>query len=66
MHHVFLLILTMAGQPERIAAVCDTYEQCSTEGADIAKEYQEVMHKSARDISYRVVQAVILPGSASK
>jgi hypothetical protein len=59
--HVFLLILSIAGQPERVAAVCETYKQCSDEGADASTLYQAQFNKAPRDFSYRVIPAVIVP-----
>lgn len=32
--HAFMLILAILGQPERAAAICDTYKACSDLGAD--------------------------------
>jgi hypothetical protein len=58
--HVFLLILSIAGQPERIAAICETYKQCSDSGAPVSTLYQAQFNKSPRDISYRVVPGLIL------
>ena len=59
--HVFLLILSIAGQPERVAAVCETYKQCSDSGASAAKLYETQFNKPSRDFSYRVIPAVIVP-----
>jgi hypothetical protein len=59
--HVFLLILTVTGQPERIAAVCDTYRQCSDKGADLVTQYEQIFHKQPAEFSYRVV-----PGTVTK
>ncbi len=52
--HVFILILTIAGQPERIAAICPTYKACSDAGAQVQAEYLKQFHKQPSDFSYRV------------
>jgi hypothetical protein len=59
--HVFLLILSIAGQPERVAAICETYKQCSDAGAAASTLYQAQFNKPPRDFSYRVIPAVIMP-----
>ena len=62
--HVFLLILSIAGQPERVAAICETYKQCSDTGAaqaSLVYQYQAQFNKPPRDFSYRVIPAVIVP-----
>ena len=59
--HVFLLILSIAGQPERVAAVCETYKQCSDSGARAQLAYHAQFNKAPRDFSYRVIPAVIVP-----
>lgn len=59
--HVFLLILTIAGTPERVVAVCNTYKQCSDTGAAASTLYLRQFNKQPRDFSYRVLPAIILP-----
>ena len=59
--HVFLLILSIAGQPERIAAICETYKQCSDVGATAQADYVRMFDKHPADFSYRVVPVVIVP-----
>ena len=59
--HVFLLILSIAGQPERVAAICETYKQCSDTGAQASLVYQAQFKKAPADFSYRVVPAAIVP-----
>ena len=59
--HIFILILSIAGQPERVAAVCETYQQCSDTGAQASLVYQAQFNKAPRDFSYRVIPAVIVP-----
>lgn len=59
--HVFLLILSIAGQPERVAAICETYKQCSDTGAAAQAEYTRQFDKRPSDFSYRVIPAVIVP-----
>jgi hypothetical protein len=63
--HVFLLILSIAGQPERIAAICETYKQCSDAGADASVLYQAQFNRPPADFSYRVVPGLILATSKS-
>lgn len=60
--HVFLLILTITGRPEAIAAICDTYKKCSDEGAAKAAEYDTKLHIGPADFSYRVVEGMIIVG----
>jgi hypothetical protein len=57
--HVFLLILSIAGQPERIAAICETYKQCSDTGAAAAQVWAEEFNRPS-EFSYRVVPGMIL------
>jgi hypothetical protein len=59
--HVFLLILSIAGQPERIGAMCETYIQCSDEGKSRAAQYLMTHHEMPDRFSYRVIPAVIVP-----
>jgi hypothetical protein len=63
--HVFLLILSIAGQPESIAAVCETYQQCSDAGAKMQTLYTTEHHKQPHDFSWRVAGAYILPDKAT-
>ncbi len=62
--HVFLLILSIAGQPERIAAVCRTYQQCSTEGHEAQVEYVRLFKREPRDFAYRIVPATVTRDTA--
>jgi len=57
--HVFILILSLAGAPERIVAICTTYQECSDAGAVAQKMYVDQFHKSASDVSYRIMPATI-------
>jgi hypothetical protein len=59
--HVFLLILSISGQPERIAAICETYQQCSGEGAKFQAAYSTEHHIEPRDVAYRVQAGIVLP-----
>lgn len=59
--HAFMLILAILGQPERAAAICDTYKACSDLGADASTRYQEQFKKPPREFSYRVVPVTIMP-----
>jgi hypothetical protein len=59
--HVFLLIVSLGGQPEHIRAVCETYKQCSDEGAEIGAAYLHMFHKMPRDVSLRIIPATIIP-----
>jgi hypothetical protein len=63
--HVFLLILSIAGQPERLAAVCETYKQCSDQGAAASAVYQRQFNKLPSDFSYRVIPGLIVPERAT-
>jgi len=63
--HVFMLILTLAGQPERVVAICETYQQCSDAGAAAQAEYTRQFDKSPSDFSYRVIPALITPGTST-
>lgn len=58
--HVFLLILAIAGNPERIGAICETYKQCSDTGAAMADTYAKQLGTPAH-FSYRVMPALIVP-----
>ena len=58
--HAFLLILAILGQPEKAVAICDTYQKCSDEGAQIARAYAEQLGTPAH-FSYRVVPVIIRP-----
>jgi len=62
--HAFLLILAIAGQPEKAVAICDTYKACSDEGAEIARAYAEQL-KTPADFSYRIVPVIIRPESTT-
>lgn len=57
----FLLILAIAGQPERGVAICDTYKKCSDLGAETALVYEAQFNKPPHDVSYRVVPVLIVP-----
>ena len=57
----FLLILAIAGQPERAVAICDTYQKCSDYGAAAQAEYTRQFDKRPSDFSYRVVPVLIVP-----
>lgn len=63
--HIFLLILTVAGQPERLAAICETYKQCSDSGAEASAIYIKQFNKMPSDFSYRVIPAVIVPETST-
>lgn len=56
----FLLILAIAGQPERGVAVCITYKACSDIGAEQATLYAAQFGTPAH-FSYRVVPVLIVP-----
>lgn len=58
--HVFILILSIMGQPERVAAICETYKQCSDAGAAASVIYQAEFNRPPSAFSYRVVTGVIL------
>lgn len=60
--HLFLLILSIAGQPERVTAFCETYQECSDIGAAAQVLYLEQFHKQPSDFSYRVVPALSVTG----
>jgi hypothetical protein len=62
--HVFLLILSVMGQPERIAAVCETYKQCSDEGQAAQIEYVRLFKREPRDFAYRIVPATVTRDAA--
>ena len=57
--HAFLLILTIAGQPQQARAICDTYKKCSDEGAQMAALYAQ-QFGAPRNFSYRVVPVMII------
>lgn len=59
--HAFMLILAIAGQPERGAAICDTYKACSDLGAEASTTYQAQNHQPPSAFSYRVVPVLIVP-----
>ncbi len=59
--HVFMLILAIAGQPERAGAICETYQHCSDLGAATQATYLKQFHKTPDAFSYRVLPVVILP-----
>ena len=63
--HVFLLILTIAGRAEHAVAVCDTYKECSDLGHDVQVEATRTMHLQPRDVTYRIIPAIITPGAES-
>jgi hypothetical protein len=54
MPHIFLLIIAIAGQPERIVESCTSYQRCSDDGASIQVEYLAQFQRAASDFSYRV------------
>ena len=58
--HAFMLILAILGQPERAAAICDTYKKCSDLGADAAALYAAQLG-APRNFSYRVIPVIIVP-----
>lgn len=58
--HVFMLILTLAGGPEKTVAICRSYQACSNLGADAAATYVREFHRMPSDVTYRVVSAVVL------
>jgi hypothetical protein len=58
--HAFMLILAIAGQPERAGMICETYKECSDEGAELQTLYVAQFHKQPRDYSYRVVPVLIM------
>lgn len=60
--HVFILILSIAGQPEQIAGRCDTYKLCSDLGHDMQALYCKQFNRPPRDFSYRVMPAIIFKG----
>jgi hypothetical protein len=55
-----MLILAIAGQPERGVAICDTYKKCSDMGADSAALYA-AQFNAPRNFSYRVIPVIIVP-----
>jgi len=57
--HVFLLIFTMANAPERIIDVCETYQECSDEGAVLVGTYATLHGVQPRDVTYRIVPAML-------
>ena len=57
----FLLILAIAGQPERAVMICETYKQCSDSGAAAQAEYVRQFDRMPREFSYRVVPVLIVP-----
>lgn len=58
--HVFILILTIIGQPEHMAGICQEYQKCSDAGQAIEKEYEK-QGGNAKDFSYRILPALIVP-----
>ena len=63
--HVFLLIMSISGRPEHVAAVCKTYKQCSDLGAETQREDARQFHLQPHDILYRVVPAMIVTGAST-
>lgn len=63
--HAFMLILAILGQPERAAAMCETYKQCSDLGAAAQARYLEQFHKTPDTFSYRVIPVTIIPETAT-
>jgi hypothetical protein len=66
MVHVIILILSIAGQPERIAAVLNDEQHtgmatCNQLGADAQKAYSEMFHTLPSDLSYRCVPGIARP-----
>jgi hypothetical protein len=64
MIHVIVLILSIAGQPERIAAVLNDehlsgMSACNKLGTDAQAAYAEMFNKLPSDVSYRCVPAVV-------
>lgn len=57
-HFIFMLIMSIAGQPERIGALCDTYKQCSDIGADVQLRYVAMFNRAPSDVSYRIVEVL--------
>lgn len=57
-HFIFMLIMSIAGQPERIAALCDTYQQCSDVGRDVQLRYVAMFNRAPSDVSYRIVEVI--------
>jgi hypothetical protein len=55
-----MLILIIAGQPERGVEVCSTYQACSDDGLAMQDEYQK-QHGAVVDFSYRVQPVLIVP-----
>lgn len=64
--HVFLLIVALAGGPEKIVAICNTYKQCSDTGHEAAVLYVRQFNKLPRDYSYRVIPGLVLPDLGAK
>ena len=58
--HAFMLILAIAGRPEKAIAICDTYKKCSDEGAVVAQLYEKQLG-SPREFSYRIIPVIIMP-----
>jgi hypothetical protein len=59
--HIFMLILMIAGQPERAGAFCETYKQCSDLGEAAQATYLKQFHKTPDAFSYRVLPVVVVP-----
>lgn len=51
----FLLLLIIAGQPERVALQCNTYRECDRAGAAVTQAYIEQYHVMPSAVSYRVI-----------
>ena len=52
--HAFMLILSIAGQPDKALAICDSYKKCADEELLIAA-------KLPKDFSYRIIAVMIIP-----
>lgn len=64
--HIVLLILAIAGQPERIAAVLNDeqhtgMEACNRLGVETQQAYASMFDREPREVSYRCI-----PGYALK
>jgi hypothetical protein len=56
-----MLIIQLVGGPEHAAAICETYKQCSDEGAEMATLYAAEKHEQPHTFTYRIVPVLIVP-----
>lgn len=63
--HIFMLILAIAGEPERAGAFCETYKQCSDMGAVAQAGYLKQFNKTPDAFSYRVLPVIVMPDTGA-